>query len=123
MMARERVPFPGSRHWTSNDISQGAILLDEIKIRRREIHEFETEIPDHGDRLQEYLRQHYRRADVQVDAALIEIANQGTEQTEVLITRLADRRSVRGRMDVNYVGADRYVDRDGSPRFVSGMQQ
>ena len=66
---RESAAAAGNR--APHDIRQRAILLYEIEVRCVETLEPESKVANDGHCLQENLRQHYCRPEIQVDAAAV----------------------------------------------------
>ena len=123
MMAYEREPSPTARDRTLHNVSQRSILLDEIKVCRRELLEPVTQISNYGHGFQEHFRQDNRGAEVQINAAAIKLIDERTEKPEIMMSSLASRSSIDIRMYVNDISSNSYVNGDGNPIIISCGQQ
>src|SRR5208283_3781807 len=98
---------------TFDDIDARAIVIAEVEVDGREFGERAAQVAHGADGLEEDLGKHDGRADIQVDAASVELAQQGAEKTEVVMRGRADGGAGGGGMSVRRVGADGDVDRHG----------
>ena len=80
-----------------------------------------TQIASERHGFEKHFGQDDRGADIQIDAAF-HPGDHGRQAPKVQQRGRADRRSVRGRMHVNDVGADGDMDRDGNAEFAAGGQ-
>src|SRR5882672_279882 len=67
------------------DILSWTVVLDEVEIGCRELLEPMSEIPHHRYRLQKHFRQNDRRADIQENAAAVELFNHRTEEAKIVV--------------------------------------
>ena len=107
-MAGDRVAAPPSLACgRSHHIQLGPVVLQKIEIDGGEIGQRMAQIAHRGDGFQENFGQHHRRADVEIDAAIVEVRDQRAEQAEI---------AMRGGADG---GADRPRDACAACRFRS----
>ena len=93
-------------------LTAGPVVALEVHVDGGEVAHPVSQVAGQVERLHEHLRQHHRRAQVQVDAAL-EAAHHRGELPEVAHASLADRGAVGVGMHVDDVGADGDVHGDG----------
>ena len=75
----------GARVRTFHDVDLGPVMLEEIEIDRGEVGERMAEVADHGNSFQEYLGQHHGRANIEIDAAVVNVLHQRTEQAKIMV--------------------------------------
>ena len=113
MMARDGIPATRTvRCRTPHDIRQRTVLLDEIKIRGRDIPYFMSEIVNDRNRLQKYFGQRHGRTIIKVNAAAIHFPNERTEKFEIRVRSSAGGSSVERWVKVPDVRSDRNVGRE-----------
>src|SRR6185503_6036496 len=123
VMARERKSAPAARNRSPHDVSQRAIVLDEIEVRRRKIFEPESEIANNCHCLQKDFRQHHGRAEIQVSSSAVKLAHNRAEKSKVSVRSLPGACAVGGRMNVHDVRSYGDVNGDRHIRFVGGIEQ
>src|SRR5262245_36226771 len=122
-MADDAVAAPrAAGHRTPHDVRHWAVMLYEVEVGGGEILKRMAEVADDGHGFQEDFRQSHRRTDVQVDAPADQLFDQRCEEEKVAVSRGADSRAVRMRMNVDDVCSDRDVYRDGDFQKVGRMQ-
>src|SRR5262247_2958361 len=117
-MAEPRAAGDGTPH----DVRHRAVMLDEVEVGGGEILKRMAEVANDGHGFQKDFRQRHRRTDVQVNAAAVQLFDHRGEDEKVAVCRCADSRAVRVRVNVNYVGSNRDVNRDGDFQKVGRMQ-
>src|SRR5215475_5800004 len=109
-------------HWAPHDVRHRSVMLNEVEVGGGDILERMAEVADDGHGFQKGFRQSHRRTDVQVDAPAVQLFDQRGEEEKVAVSRGADSRAVRVRMNVDDVCSDRDVRRDGDFQKVGRMQ-
>src|ERR1035438_9974699 len=123
-MPRDGVAFAAGRGVRPfHHIDPRPVVLQEVEIHGGEFGQRMPQIAHRGDGLEEYLGQQYGGADVEINAALVEVRDQATEEAEVAMGGAADGSAVRRRVDVRGIGADGDVHGDGNAGAVRVEEQ
>ena len=120
MMPRDRVSGAARRGVRPlHHVHARAVVLQEIEIRGGEAGQRMPQVAHRGYRLQKHLRQHHRRAHIQVDAAVVQSGTQRAKQAEIAMRGAADGGRVGRRVRVRRVRADGHVHRHRRARAGS----
>src|SRR5687767_2704435 len=119
-MTGEGVAAPDAGDRALDDIGERAVVLNKIEVRRREVFQVIAEVADDGDGLEENLRQDDGGAEVEVDAAVIQLLDKGAEQAKILQRRLPQAGAVSVPVHVNNIGADGDVSSQRHTSLIGG---
>ena len=104
----------GARMRAFDHVDFGPIMLQEIEVDRGEISQRMAEVAHHGNRFQEYFWQHHGRANIEIDAAVIDVFDERTEQPKIMVRRTAQNVAFGGGMRMRRVCSDGDVHGDRS---------
>ena len=103
---------PGAGMRAFHDIHARTVVLQKIEVHSREVAQFETQISDRGNSLQEHLRHHDSGPRVDINAAVIQFGNEAAKQTKVDVGCAAQDFRIHSRMRMRRVGPYSDVDRN-----------
>jgi hypothetical protein len=103
------------------DVYARTVVPLHIEIARREAGRFSrVEISRDRQSFEKHFRHYHRAAEVEDDTAIMQRGQRRGETAEIAVARVTDRRAARGRMLVDYLSADRRVNRAGNSQPLSG---
>src|SRR5688500_2697818 len=115
MMTSNLVPLATTGRRPLNDIHAWAVVALHVQITGCKTRRLpRMQIARNRQRLEKYLGHDDSAAEVEHDTAIVEVGEGRCEAAEIAVAGIANRGSVRSRMLVNYLRADRRVNSTGN---------
>src|SRR6478736_7726102 len=121
MVSGDLVALPTVERGALYDVHARTVVALHVKVGRDEVTRAAVvQIARDGEGLEKNLGHDHGAAQVQHDAAVVNVGERRREAAKIAVTRVADRGAVRRRVLVNDLGAQRRVDGRGNSQLHGG---